>query len=169
VTESRRRLREAVAADPGIHFSGLVRRTGLATGQVQHHLRRLRSEGRVVRQEVSGRTHYFAPGYDEWEREAIALLRRETPREVVARVLERESAPPADVADDVGIARSTLEYHLDALEAADLVRKRHNGDGTVTLEAGRPQATLELLDEVGLSVPASMVDRFTRLVDDLLE
>jgi 3-hydroxyacyl-CoA dehydrogenase len=39
----------------------------------------------------------------------------------------------------------------------------------VTLEAGRPQATLELLDEVGLSVPASMVDRFTRLVDDLLE
>jgi predicted transcriptional regulator len=169
VTEARRRLRKAVEDSPGIHFNDLVRRTDLARGQVQYHLRTLRSDDRVVREEVSGRTHYYAPGYDHWEREAIALLRRETPRAVVGCLLERSPATPATVADEVGIARSTLEHHLDALEAADVVAKHRDDRGRVTLSLVRPERTVSLLESVVPSVPASMVDRFTRLVDDVLE
>lgn len=169
MTDPRTRLREAIAADPGVHFNGLVRGTDLARGQVQYHLRRLRSEGRVVREEVTGRTHYYTPEYDDWEREAIALLRRETPREIVAHLLEDGPTPPATVAESVGVARSTLEHHLDNLVEGGVVRKRRDGRGRVTLVLRKPEETLALLEAVAPSIPASMVDRFTRLVDDLLE
>jgi predicted transcriptional regulator len=169
VSEPRTRLLEAIARKPGVHFNDLVRSTDLARGQVQYHLRRLHSDGHVVRQEVTGRTHYYPPEYDEWERETIALLRRETPREVVACLLERGPSSPGTVAEAVGVARSTLEHHLDGLVDAGVVAKRRDDRGHVTLALARPGETVALLESVAPSVPASLVDRFTRLVDDVLE
>jgi len=72
------------------------------------------------------------------------------------------------VAEEVGIARSTLSYHTARLIEQDLVEK-HTDGGRVELAACRPAATAELLDEIAPSVPDRLLDRFTRLVDDLLE
>lgn len=168
-TDTRTQLRRYVADNPGIHFNRIVKETDLASGQVQYHARRLLSSDRLVRETVSGRTHYYPPEYDEWERGAIALLRRETPRDVIAHLLEEGPTDPGTVADDLDIARSTLEHHLDALQAHGVVRKDRDDRGRVTLLLPRPEATLRLLEELTPSLPASMVDRFTRLVDRLLE
>ncbi|WP_336036724.1 winged helix-turn-helix transcriptional regulator [Halobacterium yunchengense] len=169
MSETRAAIERAVQTHPGLHFRGLARRLEIAPGQVQYHVRRLRSTGDVVAESVYGRTHYYPPEYDEWERTALALLRRETAGDVVAHVLVEEPVRPGDAADALGIARSTLEWHLDRLVEHGLVEKRRGARGRVRLAVPQRDRTVELLRDADPSLGERMVDRFTRLVDGLLD
>ncbi|GAA0245896.1 winged helix-turn-helix transcriptional regulator [Haladaptatus pallidirubidus] len=168
MTETRTQIARYVESRPGVHFNDLVRRSGLAPGQVQYHLRELLGKEQLTSEQLYGKTHYYPPEYDEWERSALALLRRETARDVLITLLERETAQPATLADDLGIARSTLEWHVNHLVEQNLVEKRRDARNRVTLVSARPEETGKLLATVTPSFPERMVDRFTRLVDDLL-
>ncbi|SEW21504.1 winged helix-turn-helix transcriptional regulator [Natrinema salifodinae] len=168
MTDTRQKIRAHVGANAGVHFNELVRESDFAPGQVQYHVRRLLDDERLVREEFYGRTHYYPPKYDAWERAALALFRRETAREIVVYLIEHEPAAPGDVADALGIARSTLEYHLDRLVEHGIVEKRYDDRNRVQLELAAPEATGELLTTVTPTVPDRFVDRFTRLVDELL-
>ncbi|MFC4356744.1 winged helix-turn-helix transcriptional regulator [Halobium salinum] len=183
MSEVRGRIEEHVRRNPGVHFNELVRALDLAPGQVQHHLYRLldgpsastasvgsHGEGAsLLAEERYGRTHYYPPTFDEWERGALALVRRETSRDVLRYLLEHGPSAPAAVAEELGIARSTLEWHLGHLVECDVVEKERDDRGRVTLVLARPEATLDLLAAVSPSLPERFVDRFTRLVDGLLE
>jgi len=105
VSVQRARIADAIAEVPGIHFSELVRRLDLAPGQVQYHVTRLRRRDDVLEERLYGRTHYYPPSFDEWERGAVALLRRETARDVVTYLLAEGPAGPAAVAEDLDNGR----------------------------------------------------------------
>ena len=166
MSDVRDRIERRVREDPGVYFNELVRELDLGAGQVQHHVRALVGEDAVRGAELFGRTHYYPPGYGAWERRALALLRRETSAEIVATLLDDGPSRPVDVADRVGIARSTLAWHTDRLVEAGLVEKRHDGHQLVVADRRR---TVELLEAADPSLPERLVDRFTRLVDILLE
>jgi predicted transcriptional regulator len=168
MTETRTEIRTHVAAHPGLHFSALQSELGLARGQLQYHLKKLRREDAIVDEHLYGQTHYFTPEYSEWERRALAVVRRETARDVLFYLLERDSARPAAVADDLDIARSTLEWHTDRLIEQSLVEKHRDDGNRVTLVVTKPEATVQLLETITPSLPERMVDRFTRLVDSFL-
>ncbi|MFC7166991.1 winged helix-turn-helix transcriptional regulator [Halospeciosus flavus] len=168
MSETRSRISRYVRTHPGVHFNELVRELDLATGQVQYHLKQLRAADELLAESLYGQTHYYPPGYDEWERGALALLRRETSRDVLFALLEGGPERPQQVAEDLNIARSTLEWHLDRLVERDLVEKRRDERNRVTLALTRPAETATLLDVISPSLPERMVDRFERLVDSLL-
>lgn len=169
MTQTRPAIRAHVHDDAGVHFNQLVRESEYAPGQIQYHVRRLIDAGEVVRAEFYGRTHYYPPSYDEWERGALALFRRETARSIVVHLIEHEPAVPADVADSLDIARSTLEHHLGHLVEQDVVEKRYDERNRVTLALSNRARTASMLSEVTPRVSDRFVDRFTRLVDDLFE
>jgi predicted transcriptional regulator len=169
MTESRTEIERYVTHNPGSHFNAIVDALDQATGQVQHHLSRLVREDRLDRAALYGRTHYYPTGYDQWEREALALLRRETARSIVVRLLAEDGRRPAALADDLGVARSTVEYHLGRLTDSDVVEKRRDDAGRVTVHIRRPQATAHLLSAVDPGYADRFVDRFMQLVDGLLE
>ena len=162
------RIADAVRTTPGIHFNGLVRSLDLATGQVQYHLKRLLAEESVVKTELYGRTHYFPDSYDEWERRTLALLRRETTRDVVAVLFEMGSARPNELAETLDLARSTLEWHLDHLIEQGVAVKRYTSRNRVSIELARPEETIELVRSADPTLLGKMVSRFTRLVDRML-
>lgn len=168
MTDTRAAIAAEIERTPGIHFNELVRRLPFAPGQVQYHVRELVDASTVVRAELFGRTHYYPPGFDEFERAAVALIRRETTREVLLALIEGGSQAPGTVADEVGIARSTLEHHVDNLVEAGLVEKHRDARNHVTLVLAEPARTGELLAEVTPTLPERLVDRFTLLVDELL-
>lgn len=169
MTDTKRQIRTHVYANAGIHFNELVRESAFAPGQIQYHVRRLIDEGKLVRHEFYGRTHYYPPEYDEQEQAMLALFRRETAREIVVYLIEHEPTGPSEIADALEIARSTLEYHLDRLVERDIVEKKYDERNRVTLRLANPELTGELLSTVEPTVPDRLLDRFTRLVDGLLE
>jgi len=168
VSDTRERVLAHIERMPGVHFRQLGRDLDLATGQVQYHLRRLERAERIVTEEVDGRTHYFPPTYDDRERRALAVVRRETARDVLAYLVVDAPACPQAVAVDIDIARSTLEWHLDRLIAVDLVEKRRDERGRVTLLLADEDLVAGLLGYIEPSLPERLVDRFSRLVDGLL-
>jgi predicted transcriptional regulator len=168
VTHQRDRIYEYIATHPGEHFNALTRGLDLAPGHVQYHLKKLRRQDRIVEEHLYGRTHYYTPAYDTWERGAIAVLRRETARDILFYLLEHGGSKPDAVADTLDIARSTLEWHLDHLVEQDLVEKRRDWNNHVTLIASEPTETVRLLEDVTPSLSDRMLDRFTRLVDNLI-
>lgn len=169
MSDTRQRIRAHVHANAGVHFNDLARELTLAPGQIQYHVRRLISDGEIVREEFYGRTHYFPPSYGEWERGAIALFRRETARTIVVTLLERGPSRPGEITADLDIARSTLEYHLEHLDECDVVEKRYDQRSRVTLRVVDPNRSASLLVTIRPTVSDRLTDRFTRLVDGLFE
>lgn len=168
MTETAERIRECVLADPGVHFRELVRRLDLGHGQAQYHLRDLTGRGTVVGERLYGQTHYYPPEFDPWERRLLALLHRETAGDVVAHLLSTGSQSPADVAVELDIARSTLEWHLERLVDAGVVEKQRGEGNRMRLHLVRPRDTLTVLQKADPSLTYRLVGRFTRLVDRLL-
>lgn len=169
MNETRERINQRIQSQPGIHFNELVRVLDLAPGQVQYHLKRLCSAESVVEKRLYGRTHYYPPEYGPWERSVLSLLRRETAGDIVAVLGERGTTQPQTVIEDLDIARSTLEWHLDHLTEQEVVIKQRDEHNRVTLALARPTETAQLLEAVTSSTPERMVDRFTRLIDRLLD
>jgi predicted transcriptional regulator len=169
MTHQRDRIREFVDDNPGIHFNEIKRTLDLGTGQVQYHLRKLEGDNDIVSESLYGRTHYYTPDYGEWERGALAVLRRETARDILVYLISNGPSAPKQIASELDIARSTLEWHLGHLVAQDLVTKERNGMNRVTLVLANPTRTAKLLHEVDPSIANRIVDRFTRLVDRLLD
>ncbi|WP_129117018.1 winged helix-turn-helix transcriptional regulator [Halegenticoccus tardaugens] len=168
MSATRDRIATHVREHPGVHFNELTRALDLAPGQVQYHLRRLLGEGTVIVEDLYGRTHYYPPTFDGWERGALALVRRETARDVIGHLLANDEATPSEVAESIGVARSTLEWHLDHLVEQSVVEKRYDERNRVTLALERPAETARLLRSVSPSLPERFSDRFTRLFDRLL-
>lgn len=167
MSTTRDRIRRHVYDTPGVHFSQVGRDLDLATGQIQYHLRRLTRDGDVIAEEVGGRTHYFAPEFDPWERTTIAYLRRETARGIVVRLYADGPTRPVDLADDLDVARSTVAYHVRKLAGHGVIQRSESEPMTVSL--AEPERTATLLDAVSPSLPDRVVDRFVRTVDRLLE
>lgn len=167
MTATRTRIANAIESHPGVHFSELVRRLDLAPGQVQYHLRQLTAENQIVEDNYQGQTHYYPPDFDEWERWALALLRRETAGDIVAHLLAEGPTRPDVIANELGIARSTLEWHLDRMVKHGLIEKQRT-NGRIILTAAAPEETVELLRDADPTLGDRLVDRFTRLVDRIL-
>lgn len=166
MTESTQtRIRLFVEAHPGLHFNDLLRHLDVATGQAQYHLHRLVERSALHRETFYGQTHYYPTDTGRWERGVLALARRETARDMILDLLEHGPSRPNDVTDRLGIARSTLEWHLDHLVEQRVVRKRRGTQNRVTLVLERPQRLVELLETIEPSPSERMVDRFERLVD----
>lgn len=168
MTEVRNTIREHVHSHPGVHFNELARELDIATGQAQYHLRRLCKRDDLVTEQLRDRTHYFPDGYDPWERRAVALLRQETTREIIAAALESERPAAADLADDLDVARSTISWHVSTLVEAGLAEKTYDSQGRLRVRLTRPEETRRLFEQVQPTLPDRLVDRFTRLVDESL-
>lgn len=167
MTATRTRIANAIESHPGVHFSELVRRLDLAPGQVQYHLRQLTAENQIVEDNYQGQTHYYPPDFDEWERRALALLRRETAGDIVAHLLAEGPTRPDVIVNELGIVRSTLEWHLDRMVAHGLIEKQRT-NGRIILTAAAPEETVKLLRDADPTLGDRLVDRFTRLVDRIL-
>ncbi len=168
MSETRSRVLDCIYRNPGIHFNAVSRKLDIATGQTQYHLRQLCRDQKVQKEGVCGRTHYYPPTFSGWERGAVALLRRETTREIVLLLLRHEPLPPAEIANRLELARSTVEWHLSRLVEYEMAEKRESGSGLVVALTDESDI-YRLLREIEPRLLDRVVDRFSRLTDELLD
>lgn len=139
----RRRQRESpardallalVAADPGIHYMELVRRSGLGNGTVQHHLRTLLDTGRLVRVRTSGHACFFP---DAAADPAVVAVRAAARSAVTRDLLAKLAQGPrtlSGLAADAQLPVSTVHYHVTKLtRAGALAPQRVDGRRALAL------------------------------------
>jgi len=159
-------VRAHVESKPGVHFNALASDLGIATGQAQYHLRKLRRAGDVVAEEIQGKTHYYGREYDPGSGACSRFARRETARTILLHLLDAESLSADELADRLGVARSTVSWHVSALTDAEILEKSYGKRGRVVVALTDPDETRRLLAAVRPSLTDRLIDRFTRLVDD---
>lgn len=118
----RARILELVAAEPGIHHKEISRRLGIGQGALDHHARKLEQAGEIVRRANHGYTCYFLKlGTDRHLIAASPVVKSKGGRAVLQAVAARPDATFRVLADEAGVAPSTVEHHLKRLREAGLV------------------------------------------------
>lgn len=123
----RLRLSQLVAANPGIHFKELRRQSGLANGVLVHHLDKLTKSGLVSAKDAGRYRCYFPPNTGVVNGLAIAAVKADGAQKVLAALRGGSGLGVQALAASTGLGRSTVQYHLQKLAEAGLVRSV--GDG----------------------------------------
>lgn len=126
--EERERIVELVEAEPGIHFRELARRLDAGHGILGHHLRKLEEAGAIQEHETGSHRCYFSTGrLRADEREALATVKAGGARKVMAVLEEHPGLSLTEIAEEVGLARSTVSHHVSRLTEVDVLEAEWEG------------------------------------------
>jgi len=129
-----------LAATPGAHFSKIRDDLQLGTGEAQHHLRNLEDDGVLESRKDGDYRRYFpAAQFSEFEQVVLGQLRRQTPRGILAALLEDPDATSGDIAAQLDVSRPTVSKHAARLDEAGVLSRE---DGYTVTE---PETVLLLL------------------------
>lgn len=161
--DSRREIYQHVAANPGVHFRGLVSALDYAQGTIQYHLRWLESHDLVTASEDGSYTRYYATGeFDDADRAILNALRREHARRIAAHLAADGALSTADLAERLDRSPSTVSWHLSKLADAGLVMKEQDGR-RVEYELRDPDRVKYLYTVYQKSFTDRVVDRLFHL------
>ncbi|WP_231476538.1 winged helix-turn-helix transcriptional regulator [Methanoculleus sp. MH98A] len=145
--KKRSRIYACIRDHPGIAPAEIARITGINRGTTRYHLSRLREAGLASALYRDGRVGCFRNGdYDTAEKVVCLHLRNGTRRQIFALLLEKPGITQSEIAEIVGISRSTAAWHLRRLAADGLVEANRDGQTvcyTLTGEALVPSGGCE--------------------------
>ncbi|MGQ0537252.1 MAG: winged helix-turn-helix transcriptional regulator [Methanobacteriota archaeon] len=127
--ETRRGLYEAIKTNPGLSVKDLSERLGLGWGTALHHLNKLERRHLVVSKRFGKYKRYFMNGgaFDEHEKLAVAALKTPGTADVARVVLAVPGLSQKEVAAELGVAPSTVLWHMKRLSTAGVVDAVRDG------------------------------------------
>lgn len=126
--KKRSRIYACIRDHPGIAPAEIARITGINRGTTRYHLSRLREADLVSALYRDDRVGYFRNGdYDTAEKVVCLHLQNGTRRQIFAHLLEKSGITQSEIAEIVGISRSTVAWHLQRLAADGLVEANRDG------------------------------------------
>jgi predicted transcriptional regulator len=124
--ETRRRLFRHIDAYPGKHLRELQRDLAMGMGALEYHLHELEAAGLLaVRLEAQKR--YFPNPMAPADKQAIVFLRQLLPRRILLILSSDGPTRKAQLLAELGVAASTLNYHLRRLVQANLLEESRDG------------------------------------------
>lgn len=155
--ESRRRLFQHLRRNPGQFLRELQRELGMGMGVLEHHLDLLVRQG-LVTVEVDGQKRFYPVEVAAPDRTLLGFLRQAIPRQVLM-ALASGPLPRGEVVARLGLAPSTVQYHLQRLADSGLVSVQKGGrDAVYQLE--RTDDVVRLLVWYRSSFLDRLVDAF---------
>ena len=162
------KVHEAILRYPGIHVRGLERHVRASAPLVQYHLKRLVEEGFVEPHEQGGYTRYYPTAkakqlrVTERDLPLVGLLREEVPLHVVLLLLDHGPQTHGELVDRLGMAKSTVSYHLAKLAEAGVVDREPGTQRLVLKDRERMHALL-----LAYQPTPDLLDAFADLWGDL--
>jgi DNA-binding transcriptional ArsR family regulator len=142
---------DAVRARPGIHLRGLQRDLRMPIGSLEHHLRLLLKHQLVVSHKDGRRRSYYPSGQTEQEDIPwLHCLRQDTWRRLLAGLLDDPEGDVDRFSQRLGLARSTVAYHLRRLNKAGLVERVQIGRDQL-YQLAQPDRLRRILDQYAAS------------------
>lgn len=126
--ENRKRIIDAVLADPGIHFNELSRQCDLVPGQLEWHLDVLTSYGVITKRSV-GQYVVYIPVFprNPLDNLDLALAKSKTTLQVFRVIENMPGITATEIARDLEMAKSSVKYHVDKLQENGLITSTRNG------------------------------------------
>lgn len=155
--DGRRRLAEAVRADPGVHLSAVSDRVALPLSTARYHLRILEHEGLVRGVKLRGKRRYFPP--DVEAETLVASLADEATANVLRSLVDAGPASVSELAERLDRDPSTVSHHLDRLADEGLVERERAGRSVVSSATPEVEAAVDRLrsdEPVATARPAAM-------------
>lgn len=120
-----------VRAHPAVHVRELERQLGLSNKLAIHHLQRLEEEGRVARVEHDGYTRFLdtqtASRLAPEDLDVLCIARRPPALRALVHLVTQGESPQNHITRTVGLAKSSVTYHLRLMERAGIVHARSEG------------------------------------------
>jgi predicted transcriptional regulator len=145
-SDTRKRIKALVAANPGIHFSRIKGMLGMSPRTIRDQLRLLEKFGHVTAMDVDGKRSYVVPGSipaaASSEHSAIrvlAFMQRGGREAVVDALLSSPGTRFTQLCDAVGEPRSNVRRKVEAMEARGYV---------IVDRAGREMVSIRLAQSV---------------------
>ncbi|GEM_PF-3251528 len=162
----RKQVYDAVRRYAGIHVRGLERNLGVSAPLVQYHLKRLVEGGFVEAREQGGYTRYYATSkaerVREEDRDLLGLLREEVPLHIALLLLDAGPMTHGALVDRLGMAKSSVSYHLAKLAQAGFVERE---PGSHRIRLAQPERVQALL--LAHEPTPDLLDAFAGLWGDL--
>jgi predicted transcriptional regulator len=120
--ESRRRIYEFIATNPGTHVREMERGLDMQPGMLSYHLGYLMKR-KLVRSEDDGHRKMFflIDQFIEKDRRTLGALRQESPRRILMHLLVNGPTSFQNLQTEMGVAKSTLSYHLKRLRGIKVI------------------------------------------------
>jgi predicted transcriptional regulator len=159
---------DAIRRYPGIHVRGLERELKVSAALVQYHLKKLEAEGYVEAHDQGGYARYYptekgkAVRITPEDMPLLAVLREEVPLHVALLLLDKGPLTHGELVANLGIAKSTVSYHLAKLAETGLVDRV---PGTAQIRLVDRERVYRLL--LTYRPTAEFLDAFADLWEDL--
>ena len=122
--EKRGMIRGAIASDPGIHYSELLRRLDMSNGNAAHHLQTLEREG-LIWSRNDGRLKRFYPAGMKLADVPVNLNRLQTA--IFETLREHDGLSKSELARALEASFPTIHRHVARLAAMGVVRLERRG------------------------------------------
>ncbi len=160
--ESRRRMYAVVARNPGSSARDVQRVLGLGWGETSYHLDRLVEAQLLRRERTPNRDFYFARDVTWEDRRSLVFFRRRTSREILLALYARPDLTAYEVADRLGLGKSTVSFHLARLLSAGLVESQRP-EASRRFRVANPEQVRRLLQMYRDSFREEVVGRFAEV------
>ena len=114
-------LTEIVENNPGIQFREIMRSSGLKNGVLSHHLGKLEKNGIIKVIRGPRQTRFFPPKITGDESIVIKALRRQTPRDLLLALIEKDGLNFSELVKKVEKSPSTISLYLAQIVKDQLV------------------------------------------------
>ena len=120
--ENRRRIYEMISANPGTHVREMERSLNMQPGLLSYHLDYLEKR-KLVRAEDDGhrKMYFISDRFIEKDRRTLGALRQDSPRKILIHLLVHGPTSFQDLQAEMGVAKSTLSYHLKRLRGIRVI------------------------------------------------
>jgi len=111
--EPRKKVFEAIKANPGSHLRELDRILDIPFGTIRYHVKVLIKRSLIVAKKEGKYKRFYVKGkINREDKKRLAVLRKELPRTIILLLLEFPDSTHKEISEMMDVAPSTLSYHL---------------------------------------------------------
>lgn len=115
---------QVVEKNPGIKFREIMRETGMKNGVLEYYASKLERDGTVKVERTPGQTRFYPPGTSDEDTVLIKNLRQETPKQILAALLQHGDLSFSDLVKETKKSPATVSLYLAQVSNDGIVKNR---------------------------------------------
>lgn len=113
---------QIIEKNPGIKFREIMRETGMKNGVLEYYAAKLEKEGTVKVERTPGQTRFYPPGTSDEETILIKNLRQETPKQILAALLQYKMMSFGEIVREIKKSPATASLYLSQMTRDGIIK-----------------------------------------------